>query len=130
MFTSQVEAILKSVVLDSHDDQRIARCVLHVTPLSYELAKEVSAHIADRLYQLNGRNEFVPCLEVTSMSFNEKIPPQRMEFRPHPDVAVPGGVFQGVEIRGLQAFRPKSREEFALVLQIRFEIGERGVASK
>ena len=40
MFTTpNIKSVLKSVVLDSEDDRRIAKCALHV-PVSYELAKE------------------------------------------------------------------------------------------
>jgi hypothetical protein len=131
MFTTpNVEAVLKSVVLDSSDDKRIAKCALHITPLTYELAAELSPHVADNLFRKIGEWKWEPRLEVTHIGFNDVFPPQRMEFRPAPEVAVPGGVFPGVEIRGVEAFRAKAREEFTLVLAIRFEIGERQVASR
>jgi hypothetical protein len=130
MLTSQIEAVLKSVVLDSSDEKRIAKCALHISPLTYDLAKELSPHVAENLFRKLGEWKWEPRFEVTHIGFNETFPPQRMEFRPAPDVAIPGGFFPGVEIRGVQAFRPKEHEDFTLVLGIRLEIGERQVASK
>ena len=126
--TENVEAILRSASVDSKDDKRIARCVLHI-PLTHALAKELSDEIAEDLFRKVGEWKFEP-RGVTHVGWDVKFPAQRMEFREAPAVGTPGGFFPGVEVKSLAAFRPKGQEEFILAMGIRFEIGERQVASK
>lgn len=131
MFKSrEIPAILKSVVLDSDDDRRIAKCVLHIAPLTHSLALELSPRIAEDLFRKVGEWRWEPRLEMTGTAFETTaIPAQQMEFREFPNQPT-GGTFRAVEIRSLQVFRPTGREEFTLALGIRFEIGDRAVASR
>lgn len=132
MFGVRIEAILKSVSLDADGpDWRVAHCLLHV-PLQYELAKSLSVKVADDLYRLSGRHEYVPREEVRQTKFDDlQIPAQRMEFRAVPSVVIPGATIPGVEIRSVEGVRFKKTGELALVIAIRFRFAtkERAVAS-
>lgn len=124
--TENVKAYLKSIVLDTDKDKRIARLRFFVG-LTHDLATEASPHIADRLFRKNG-DTYDPVLEVTSMDFAITFPQQSLSYRRSPDyvghhVFIPNVRISGVSAQKLISGKP----DFSLLFNCEFEITDKTV---
>ncbi|HEY6382036.1 MAG TPA: hypothetical protein VIY07_09555 [Pseudolabrys sp.] len=124
MFQStNVEVYLKSAVLDTDGDKRIAKAKFFITPIEYELACEISYGIADRLF--TGKNgDRAPSQEMTKADFVMSFPRYSMEFTRDPGYSEKHTLIPDVSITSLSAqklFADKS--DFSLIFTASFEIG-------
>jgi hypothetical protein len=101
------------------------KLVFHVTPITPELAAEVSPMLADRLFRKNIDGEWEPAREITKAMFaSVAVPMQNIKFYAFPDMDFTGGVMvQGAAISNLRAQRAFSdsldfRLEFDVVVQM------------
>lgn len=127
MFTSAKVMVSLNGFAGHGDDpeQKELKLVFHVNPITYELAREISPQVADRLFRLNPENEWVPAEEITKAAFSGiTIPMQNIEFFELPDEAREKGVLvDGCAISNLRAQRPfvDARLEFDVVLPMNRE---------
>ncbi len=134
MFETPQEFILKNESLDSPDEtQRFAYCQIHLKPLTYAIAKEVSAELAGVLFELTNpgkheRNVYQPRHCIKHLVLEQTFKAHELIFRHHPELPIIGKI-SPVEIRDVQAQKTKHSTEFTLILGLRFKIADRGVAS-
>lgn len=107
MFTTEkVQAFVQRASLEGKDDSKFVRFTFYVTPITYELAKEVSAIIAANLFRLDAVGAPHPVLEVSTVSFEiGEIPLQTMKLYPATDVELEshGTLLTAVQIRAISA---------------------------
>lgn len=124
--TEKVSAYLNNFTGKGDDERKELKLNLYVTPITYQLANEVSPHLADRLFRRAGNDEWNPCAEMPKAVFNiGDIPAQRVLFYPHQDEAVEkfGILVETARISGIQAVRAFAdkldfRLEFDMTVQM------------
>lgn len=122
-----VECYLKSVVLDTEDDKRICKLRLFVTPITFDLASEVSPLIADRLFRKSG-DGFVPVQEMDGPKFLIQVSEQSMEYRRHPEYVGHQVSVSHVSIGNLTAQKVIPGDpNFSLIFTASFEILDKTV---
>lgn len=124
MFTTEkVPSYLNNFSGIGEDEKKEIKLSIYVTPISYELANEVSPQIADRIFR-KFNDEWTPALEVGKTSFIiGQIPPQRVTFLPHEDSLVEmfGILLENAHITGIEARKawpdkPDFRLEFVMTV--------------
>ncbi len=127
--TKHVEALLKSAPLSADDDKRKIRCVFEVRPFTEDLAREISADLAEILFHAER-----PVSGIRSLSWDQKIPKQWLRFVEHPRMESSGGRLRDVEIVNLQIVREKKllagKFQFRLLFEARFTVIDRAPAIK
>jgi hypothetical protein len=124
--TKNVEVFLKSAVLDTDGEKRIAKVRFHVTPITYELLQEVSPEVADRLFT-GTAGDRRPSVEIAKADLVVNIPPQSMAFVRNPDYGK-ATLIPDCQIAGLSAQRLFSdNPEFSLLFNVVFEIRDREI---
>jgi hypothetical protein len=91
MFTTEkIAAFLQGVKFTGDSDKKNLELTIYITPISYELAAEVSEGIADRLFREGSDGRWNPALEMPSARFEgPKIPVQTVTVYPVADGAMP-----------------------------------------
>jgi hypothetical protein len=127
--TKNVEALLRSAILEADDKERRAKCLFSVRPLTPKLAGEISEHVESYVFHAEHSEQY-----LKSMAFDLKIPRQWLTFAQHPDLPTTGGRIRNVDIGGIQVVRhPKlvaGQFEFRLLFEARFVIIDKAVTSK
>lgn len=79
-------------------DNKELKLVIHIEPISLDLANEVSPRIGDRLFRPVNEKEWEPARELTKATFADiHIPMQNIDFYGLPD---PTSGEEGVEVQG------------------------------
>src|SRR3954470_21974201 len=109
MFTTpKISMYLNNFSGCGDDERKEMRLNFYVTPITYQLAVEVSPQLADRLFRKAGNDEWNPCAEMPKAMFSiGDIPAQRVTFFPHTDelVEMYGVLVEHARISGIQATR-------------------------
>jgi hypothetical protein len=127
--TENVQVFLQKATLGVDGEMRIAQATFYKTPITRDLAMEVSESIADRLFRKIG-SEWKPCAEVNAVTFAVNVPSQNLEFYPHPEMKSAGGVIENVEILNLRALKLKSDStDFTLAWDAKFEIVDKSITA-
>jgi hypothetical protein len=121
--TPKVQAYLNNFTGHGDDEEKELKLSFYVTPISYQLASEVSPQLADRLFRNNG-DEWQPAQEMPKASFSSiQVPKQNLIFHPHsePTLIASGIMVQSALISNLRAQRafpdkPDFRLEFDCVI--------------
>lgn len=104
MFTSEKQAThLQSFKSSGDADQPSLDLKLYITPLTYELAYEISDRIAKQLYRREGTNH-VPVHELDDPTLIlGELPPYNLELFPHAEADGAGQMIAGCRIGKVQA---------------------------
>lgn len=111
--TAKVAAYLNNFGGKGDDEHKELKLNVYVTPITYELASEVSPQVADRLFRRAGNDEWSPCAEMPKAMFNiGNIAAQRVTFFPHTDelVEMYGILVENARVSGIQATKPFSEK--------------------
>lgn len=93
------------------------KLVFFVTPITQELASEISPFLADRLFRLDDDREWQPAAEITKANHSSLvIPMQNVEFHDLPDIdSNRATLVEGVGISNLRSARtPDDTGQFRL----------------
>jgi hypothetical protein len=125
-----VELYLKSINLKAEDDnKRFCALRLFRTPISYELAAEVSEKIADRLFRKSG-SSYQPVQEMGRTELFIATQLLSMEYRRSPDYPGHEVLIENVSIGNVWAQKLiPGNPNFSLLFDARFEIMDKTVIS-
>lgn len=130
MFTTEnVEVYLKSAILDTDGEKRIAKVKFHKTPIDYDLAREISPQVAGRLFHgSNGETNPAPVLEMTKAEFLLNIPKQSMSFIRDPGFSTKKSLVESAEIVSVSAQKLfADNPNFSLIFTVAFEITDKSI---
>lgn len=119
--TENQKCYLAEVLLKVDGEKRMAHCKFQITPVTYELAAEISPRIADRIFRGSPGN-YAPVLEMNLVQFTLNFDPLSMTFMRDPNYAVGRALIQEVEIKSLIAKRLAPEiPDFSLIFVAAFE---------
>lgn len=104
--TPKISAFLQNASFRGENEKKYVRFQFYLTPISYELACEVSPRLADRLFRKIEDGAWAPASEVPSIGFDlGKIPLHTIELHPHDDAMMDhtGAMMQRAHITGIHA---------------------------
>ncbi len=102
----KVAAYVQKSSLEGKEDKKFVRFTFYFTPLTYDLAREMSPAVADALFRLDKAGAAHPISSMENVSFElGVIPLQTLELHPADDPAMdPHGVLlQSVQISSVSA---------------------------
>lgn len=122
--TKKVSAYLNNFSGIGEDDKKELKLSIYVTPITYELASEVSPQLADRLFRKSTSDEWAPAAEIAKTSFMlGQLDPQRVTFHPHDDekldmygVLIENARVSNIEARKAFPDKPDFRLEFQMTV--------------
>jgi hypothetical protein len=122
--TEKIKSYLNNFTGNGDSDEKFMKLVFYVTPITYELASEVSPLLADRLFRNSNGKDWQPAQEMPKASFSSiQVPKCNLTFHPHDaDMKIDNGVMvPAVAISNLRAQRaypdkPEFRLEFDCVV--------------
>lgn len=128
--TENTQLYLKSINLKAEDDnKRFCTLRLFRTPISFELASEVSEGIADRLFRKSG-SSYQPVQEMGRAELFVSVPLLSMEYRRSPDYVGHQVLIENVSIENVWAQKLlPGNPNFSLLFDARFEIVDKTVVS-
>lgn len=112
--TEKFSAFLQGVKWSGTAEKKLIELVIYITPITFELAAEVSEKIADRLFRRGEDGKWAPALEMPTAAFNAgTIPVQTMTIFPVNDqetgdpalTETLGTMLQNVNVSGFHALQ-------------------------
>ncbi len=104
--TPKIQAYVQKASLEGKDEKKFVRFTFYITPITHDLAAEVSPAIASLLFKKDKAGAFHPVLEMDSAQFEiGSIPLQTMEMHPvdDPMMDAHGVLLQAIQISSISA---------------------------